>query len=83
MTPPDPLRDALENDLRDLRGAGPMETAERLITRGWTRAALATPPLAHICANHDESLDEAYRKGRADAAEAVAAEYVLARLENQ
>jgi hypothetical protein len=45
-TEPQPLTAALENDIRELRGANPGELAARLIERGWTLdAARAVPPL--------------------------------------
>ena len=34
------LRDRLDNDIREVRGAEPAEIAQRLLDRGWT---LATP----------------------------------------
>jgi hypothetical protein len=37
--PADPLREALENDIRELAGATPGELAARLVERGWQRQA--------------------------------------------
>ena len=37
------LSDRLENDIRELRGAGPYEMARRLIERGWSQPATEGP----------------------------------------